>query len=99
MKNEVKVLFARKIPTLEELKELTEQALREGKVGRTITVDEEVTLTDKAFQSFASDMLADQLWINPRANCINVINKETGERVIIDPQGYRYGRYTSLEIE
>ena len=99
MKTEVKVLFARKIPTLEELRDLTEQAIREGKNGRTVTVDEEVTLTDKEFQSFASDMLADQSWINPRANCIRVINESTGEKVLIDSQGYQYGRYSSLEIE
>ena len=99
MKKEVKVLFGRKISTLEELKELTAQALREGKTCRTVTVDEEITLTDKAFQNFASDMLADQTWINPSANCIRVINNKTGERAIIDPQGFQYGRYTSLEIE
>ena len=95
----MRALFARKIPTLEELRELTAQAIREGKVGRTVTVDEEITLTDKEFQNFASDMLADQPWINPRANCIRVVNQDTGERVIIDPQGYQYPRYTSLEIE
>ena len=99
MKKEAKVLFARKIPTLEELKELTEQALREGKVGRIVTVDAEVTLTDHEFQNFGSDMLADQHWINPRANCMRVVNKDTGEKVLISPEGYQYGRYTSLEIE
>ena len=99
MKKEVKALFARKIATLEELKELTERALNEGKIGRTVTVDAEVTLTDNDFQNFANDMLADQPWINPRANCILVVNENTGERILLDPQGHVYGRYSSLEIE
>lgn len=95
----MRALFGRKIPTLEELKELTERAIKEGKIGRTYTVDEEVVLSDKDFKSFAADLLADQPWINPRANCIRVINEDTKETVLIDPQGYQYPRYTSLEIK
>jgi hypothetical protein len=95
----MRALFGRKIPTLDELKELTDQALKEGKVGRIITVDEEVVLSDKDFTSFASDLLADQPWINREATCIRVINEDTKETVLIDPQGYQYPRYTSLEIK
>ncbi len=99
MKTAVKALFARKVPTLEELKEMTERALQEGKTGRTVAVEEEVTLTDQDFQCFANDLLADQPWINPQASCIRVINNDTGEKVLLSPEGYQYGRYTSLEIE
>lgn len=95
----MRALFGRKIPTLDELKELTDQALKEGKVGRNVTVDEEVLLSDKDFKSFAADLLADQQWINKEATCIRVINEDTKETVLIDPQGYQYPRYTSLEIK
>ena len=95
----MRALFGRKVATLDELKELTERAVGEGMTGRTYTVDEEVVLSDKDFKGFAADLLADQQWINPRANCIRVINEDTKETVLIDPQGYRYPRYTSLEIK
>lgn len=95
----MRALFGRKIPTLDELKELTDQALKEGKVGRTVTVDEEVLLSDKDFKSFAADLLADQQWINKEATCIRVIDEDTKETALIDPQGYQYPRYTSLEIK
>lgn len=94
----MKAIFARKIATLEELKKITEVALREGISGQSVTVDEEVLLMDDVFQKFASDMLSDQTWISPKANCIRVVNKETGEKVLLMPEGYEYGRYSSLEI-
>lgn len=95
----MRALFGRKVATLDELKELTERAVGEGMTGRTYRVDEEVVLSDKDFNSFASDLLAYQPWINREATCIRVINEDTKETVLIDPQGYQYPRYTSLEIK
>lgn len=95
----MRALFARKVSTIEELKELTQRALQDGKVGKPYVVDEEVTLSDQEFQSLSKNLLADQPWIKPRANCIRVINESTGERLLIDPQGYQYCRYVSLELE
>ena len=95
----MKALFGRKIPNLEELKEASARARRQGKKGERYTVTQEVKLTDAAFNDFAADLLQDQPWINPKADCIRVINQETGEKVLIDPQGYQYPRYTALEIE
>lgn len=99
MRKDAKCLFGRKVPSLKELKEMTEVALKEGQKPKIYTVDEEVTLTDEEFQRFARDMLADQPWINPIANCMRVINQSTGDKILILPEGYGYGRYTSLEID
>lgn len=99
-----KALFGRKIANLEELKELTQSVHRKGEIGYEVT--KEVTLTNDEFQQFASDFLQDQPWISPEdggsnkkggVRCIRVINQETGERVLINSEGYQYCRYTALE--
>ena len=95
----MRALFARKIPNLDELKEATAGAIRRGETGERYTVTQEVKLTDASFNDFAADLLADQPWIDPKADCIRVINQETGEKVLIDSQGYQYPRYTALEME
>jgi hypothetical protein len=98
-KQEARALFGRKISDLKELKSLTEQALREGKKGKAYTVNKEVELEGKDFQKFAANFLRDQPWIEKEDTCIRVKNKETGETVLVDPQGYEYPRYVSLEIK
>lgn len=95
----VRALFGRKIPDLEELKSLTKQAVKEGKKGKAYTINREVELTDKEFQKFADNFLRDQPWIKKGDTCIRVKNINTGETVLVDPQGYDYPRYVSLEIK
>ena len=51
----MRALFGRKICDLEELKELTNQAIQEGKEGQPYTVIREVILDDKDFREFAED--------------------------------------------
>lgn len=94
-----KALFGRKIASLEDLKELTARALAEGKTGESYTVTSEVELSEAEFRKFAEDFFQDQPWIDPEASCIRVTNVETGEKVLIDPQGYTYPRYTALELK
>ena len=101
-----KALFARKIADMEALKELTRTALEDGKTGSFYQVTKEVRLTGEEFQQFASDFLQDQPWITredggvntkKEIRCIRVINKDTGERVLVNSEGYDYPRYTALE--
>ncbi len=101
-----KALFARKIANLEALKELTRAAFDDGKAGSLYQVTKEVQLTSEDFQQFASDFLQDQPWITredggvnkkKEIRCIRVINIETGERVLVNSEGYDYPRYTALE--
>ncbi len=96
---EARALFGRKISNLEELKTLTDEAIREGKKGKAYTINKEVELEDEDFQKFASNFLRDQPWIEKEDTCIRVKNKETGETILVDPQGYQYCRYVSLEIK
>lgn len=96
----MRALFGRKVVDLQELRELTEEALKEGGLkGEEYTVEQEVELIDEAFREFTGDFLKDQPWINPKASCIRVINKDTGKKVLILPEGYQYPRYTGLELE
>lgn len=94
----VKALFGRKVSDLEELKYLTEQALKEGKKGKAYSINKEVELKDDEYRKFTSNFLEDQPWIEKEDTCIRVRNKETGETVLVNPQGYEYPRYVSLEI-
>lgn len=102
----MKALFGRKVCDFEELKELTRKALEEGYEGQTYIVTREVLLENEAFHEFASDFLEDQPWITKEdggvnekgeIRCIRVINKDTGEKVLINNEGYDYGRYVAIE--
>ena len=101
-----KALFGRKVSGLEELKELTERAIAAGKTGEAYTVTREIVLSSGEFLKFAGDFLEDQPWITPedggsaesgKVRCIRVVNQETGEKVLINTEGYTYPRYTALE--
>lgn len=102
----MKALFGRKFYDIEELREATEAAKRKGVVGSDYTVIREVKLTDLEFEKFASDFLADQPWIEKddgghnekgEIRCIRVINLETEEKILTNPEGFKYTRYTSIE--
>ncbi|HHY70165.1 MAG TPA: hypothetical protein GX519_00540 [Thermoanaerobacterales bacterium] len=102
----MKALFGRKVSGLKELKELTERAIAAGKTGEAYTVTREVILSGGEFLKFAGDFLADQPWITPedggtdengKVRCIRVVNQETGEKVLVNTEGYNYPRYTALE--
>lgn len=104
----MRALFGRKIYNLEELKELIHQANKEGKKGQPYIITREVILKDVDFMDFADNFLKDQHWITPedggmdlegRIKCIRVVNIETGEKVLVNTEGYDYPRYTGLELD
>lgn len=103
----MKALFGRKVCDLIELKALTHQAIKEGKKGQPYTITREVILKDAEFQDFAQDFMKDQSWItaedgginrNGEVRCIRVVNSETGEKILLNNEGYSYGRYVGLEL-
>ena len=103
----MKALFGRKVCDLVELKELTHQAIKEGQKGQPYTITREVILKDEEFRDFAQDFLKDQPWITAedggmdqegKIRCIRVVNIDTGEKVLINTEGYDYPRYTGLEL-
>lgn len=64
-------------------------------------------LKDEEFRDFAQDFLKDQPWITAedggmdqegKIRCIRVVNIDTGEKVLINTEGYDYPRYTGLEL-
>ena len=102
----MKALFGRKFFNIEELSELTKDAKKDGVVGSDYTVIREVELSDEEFKKFTSDFLAEQTWIKKgdggynekgELHCIRVINRETGEKILTNPEGYDYSRYTAIE--
>ncbi|MDW7670562.1 MAG: hypothetical protein SCK57_09230 [Bacillota bacterium] len=104
----MRALFARKASDLDELREMTASALRQGQPGQPYAVLREVVLEPEAFSAFADDLLEDQPWITPEngghtehgvVRCIRVVNAATGERVLVNSEGYAYSRYTALETE
>jgi hypothetical protein len=104
----MRALFGRKVCNLKELKQLTNQAIKEGRKGQPYTIIREVILKNKDFKGFADDFLKDQPWINKydggindkgQIRCIRVTNIETDEKVLVNTEGYDYPRYTGLEIK
>lgn len=99
-------LFGRKVRDLEELKELTREAIQDECEGTPYEVTREVLMSDAAFREFAEDLLKDQPWIckdaggtnrNGEIRCIRVINRDTGEKILVNSEGYDYPRYTAIE--
>jgi len=102
----MKTIFVRKASDLEVVREVTEELKSKGHEGTEYRVTREVELSDKQYKKLTGDLLQDQSFIqkdegglNDKCEvlCIRVINKESGERILIDPQGYEYPRYTALE--
>lgn len=102
----MKALFGRKFYNLKELREATEEAMEDGVIGSDYTVIREVELSDSEFKKFTSNFLADQPWIKKsdggtnekgELRCIRVINKDTGEKILTNPEGYDYPRYCGIE--
>lgn len=101
-------LFGRKVRDLEELKELTREAIQDECEGTAYEVTREVLMSDAAFREFAEDLLKDQPWIckgdggtnrNGEIRCIRVKNRDTGEKILVNSENYDYPRYTALELE
>jgi len=93
----MKALFGRKFYNLKELREATEEAKEDGVIGSDYTVIREVELSDLEFKKFTSDFLEDQPWIRKsdggtnekgELRCIRVVNKDTGEKILTNPEGY-----------
>jgi hypothetical protein len=102
----MKALFGRKFTNIKELKEATEDAKKRGVVGSNYTVIREVELSDHEYKKFCSDFLEDQPWIEKNdggsnaageLRCIRVKNVESGERILVNTEGYECPRYTAIE--
>lgn len=101
----MKALFGRKFYNLKELQEATVEAKEDGVIGSDYTVIREVELNSE-FKKFTSDFLEDQPWIKKsdggtnekgELRCIRIINKDTGEKILTNPEGYEFPRYTAIE--
>jgi len=102
----MKAIFVRKATSLEVVKEATKELKEKGYEGAKYKVTREVELSNEDFRKLTCDLLQDQSFIQKDEGgindegevlCIRVINKESGERILIDPQGYEYPRYTARE--
>jgi hypothetical protein len=102
----MKAHFGRKIPNLHALKAATRRANQEKNSGSAYMVTREVDLSDLEFKQFAEDLLEDQPWIAKEdggmnqageIRCIRVRNTQTGERILVNSEGYDYPRYTAIE--
>ena len=102
----MKAHFGRKIPNLEALKAATRRAKQEKHSGSAYTVIREIEISDEEFKNFAEDLLEDQPWIGGKDGGMNqageirsirVRNAQTGERILVNTEGYDYPRYTAIE--
>ena len=105
----MEALFVRKASNLDELREITWEAVQDECEGTPYEVTREVLMSDAAFREFAEDLLKDQPWIihetdggtnqHGEIRCIRVTNRDTGEKILVNSEGYTYPRYTALEFE
>ena len=101
----MRVHFARKLNTIEELKDFTEKASGETRGGDPYTITKEISLSPEEFKAFSEDFFADQTWLTSEdggpskegLRCTRVSNSETGEAVLVNNEGFSYARYTALE--
>ena len=102
----MRAYFGRKMPDVETLQAATLRATQRRFPGSAYTVTKEIELGDKEFKEFAEDLLEDQPWIGNEdggmtsageIRCIRVRNAQTGERVLVNSEGYDYPRYTAIE--
>lgn len=106
MTNKPRALFGRKMNDIEELKDATFYAKKAGQRGSSYEVIKEIFLNSEEFQELARDFFKEQLWIKKsdggsnekgEIRCIRVTNTDTGERLLINNEGYNYCRYTAIE--
>lgn len=102
----MKAIFRRKLSNFEELKEETERAIENGDSGNIYKITREIKLSNENYIKLISNFFVDQTWIKKNEGgstpigefkCIRVINKDTNEKLLINPEGYSYPRYTALE--
>ena len=102
----MKAYFGRKTPNLDSLAVATRCAKEENRSGLAYVVTKEVELSDSEFQRFADDLLEDQPWIGKtdggmtpagEFRCIRVRNADSGDRILVNSEGYDYPRYTGIE--
>jgi len=106
MTNKPRAIFGRKMKDIKELKDATYYAKKEGQRGNPYVVIKEVHLNDDEFKVFAQDFFEQQPWIEKsdggsnikgELRCIRVINTKTGEKILVNNEGYDYPRYTAIE--
>lgn len=98
--------FIRKTLDIKNLIAVTQKAKQERNCGSAYKVTKEVKLSDLEFKQFAEDLLEEQPWISRTDGgmnlageimCIRVRNAKTGERILVNSEGYDYPRYTAIE--
>lgn len=102
----MKTLFAYKAINLEDLPFFEEGNSEDVEWMEKCRITKEVHLDNKRFKDFTDDLLAHQGWCMPgdgghnergEARCIRVVNYETGGKVLVNTEGFRYPRYTGIE--
>ena len=102
----MKAYFGRKMTDLDSLAAATRRAKEEKRSGSAYVITKEVELSDAEFERFAADFLEDQPWIGKtdggmtpagEFRCIRVRNAQTGDRILVNSEGYDYPRYTAIE--
>lgn len=100
----MKAIFYRKIRDLSTLKELTQRDITDfDEMAEGYRVGVVVSLRDAEFREFAEGFLEDRDWFLDEKECpenglcFRVVNRDTGESVVVDTQGYGYARYVALD--
>ena len=96
----MRAVFVRKAINLKEVKEETNWVQQ----NEPFVVVEELKLENKRFQQIANNLMKDVAEISGKGGTINgvvqairIVNQETGESFLVNPEGYSYPRYVAIE--
>jgi len=96
----MRAVFVRKAINLKEVKEETNWVQQ----NEPFVVVEELKLENKRFQQIANNLMKDVAEISGKGGTINgvvqairIVNRETGESFLVNPEGYSYPRYVAIE--
>ena len=100
-----KAVFHRKPSSVAEMKAAEENGLVTNKSSYTIVNTKE--LNSSEFEEFSNNLLKDYSWLEELYTtegidssvfrCIEVINVDNNESILVDPSGYTYARYAALK--
>jgi hypothetical protein len=102
----MKVLFWRKVLSLEELKRLKKKVNDNEIKSIAYEISREVVLSDKEYKEFTENFNKDQPWITEEDGginekgefvCIRVKNTRNKNGILVNTEGYTYPRYIAIE--
>lgn len=104
----MRAVFLRKVTTINELNELLSEYTIEDLKQRSseVYIVKEIEFSDDEYNDFGDNLIKDRDWITEddagykegKEKVIKVVNRDTGEFLLIRTEGYKYPRYIGVSV-